>query len=55
MFHVLLVMYRRLALTEEAEMRAQFGEAFERYVQLTPRFIPRMGNAQPTADSVSKR
>ena len=55
MFPVLLVMYGRLALTEEAEMRAQFGEAFERYAQHTPRFIPRMGKAQPTADSVSKR
>ncbi|ABM39792.1 methyltransferase family protein [Polaromonas naphthalenivorans] len=55
MFPVLLVMYGRLALTEEAEMRAQFGEAFERYAQRTPRFIPRMGKAEPTADSVSKR
>ena len=55
MFPVLLVMYGRLALTEEAEMRAQFGEAFERYAQHTPRFIPRMSKALPTADSVSKR
>ncbi|MBH2018782.1 methyltransferase family protein [Polaromonas sp.] len=55
MFPILLVMYGRLALTEEAEMRAQFGEAFERYARRTPRFIPRIGKAQPTADSVSKR
>jgi len=55
MFPVLLVMYGRLALTEEADMRAQFGQAFERYAQRTPRFIPRMGKAEPTADSVSKR
>ena len=55
MFPILLVMYGRLALTEETEMRAQFGEAFERYARRTPRFIPRMGKARPTADSVSKR
>ncbi|SFC25432.1 Protein-S-isoprenylcysteine O-methyltransferase Ste14 [Polaromonas sp. OV174] len=55
MFPVLLVMYGRLALTEEAEMRAQFGEVFERYARRTPRFIPRMGKAQPTADSMSKK
>ena len=55
MFPVLLVMYGRLALTEEADMRAQFGDAFKCYAQRTPRFIPRMGKVQPTADSVSKR
>jgi protein-S-isoprenylcysteine O-methyltransferase Ste14 len=40
MFPILLVMYGRLAVTEETEMRAQFGEAFDRYAQRTPRFIP---------------
>lgn len=43
MFPILLVMYARLAVTEEAEMRVQFGEAFERYAQHTPRFFPRLG------------
>lgn len=43
MFPILLVMYGRLALNEEAEMRAQFGEEFDRYAQRTPRFFPRMG------------
>ena len=42
MFPVLLVMYGRLALTEEAEMRALFGQAYERYASVTPRFIPRL-------------
>ena len=42
MFPILLVMYGRLAIKEEVEMRAQFGEGFERYVQRTPRFFPRM-------------
>ena len=45
MFPVLLLMYGRLAVTEEAEMRARFGEAYERYAQQTPRFIPRMGQS----------
>lgn len=41
MFPILLVMYGRLAITEEAEMRVQFGEEFEQYARRTPRFIPR--------------
>lgn len=40
MFPVLLVMYGRLAVTEEAEMQAQFGAAFDAYAGRTPRFFP---------------
>lgn len=40
MFPVLLLMYGRLAITEEAEMRAQFGPEFERYAERTPKFLP---------------
>ena len=40
MFPVLLVMYGRLAVTEEAEMRKQFGADFESYAERTPRFLP---------------
>lgn len=40
MFPILLLMYGRLAVTEEAEMRKQFGEEYERYIQHTPRFFP---------------
>ena len=40
MFPVLLVMYGRLAITEEREMRQQFGAAFDAYAARTPRFIP---------------
>ena len=40
MFPILLVMYGRLAVTEEAEMQAQFGAAFESYANQTPRFFP---------------
>ncbi len=43
MFPVLLVMYGRLAVTEEADMRKQFGAAFDTYAQHTPRFFPHFG------------
>ena len=49
MFPVLLVMYGRLSVTEEAEMRARFGGEYERYAARTPRFIPCIGHAQGTA------
>lgn len=41
MFPLLLVMYAKLSMTEEAEMRRQFGETYEDYARRTPRFIPR--------------
>ena len=37
---VLVVMYGYLAVREEAEMRAQFGNEYERYAARTPRFVP---------------
>ena len=45
MFPILLVMYGRLAITEEAEMRQRFGAEFEAFAARTPRFLPswRMG------------
>ncbi len=43
MFPVLLVMYGRLAVTEDAEMRAQFGAAYDAYAGRTPRFFPHLG------------
>ena len=46
MFPILLVMYARLAVTEEAEMRKQFGADYDAYAARTPRFIPSLsGNA----------
>ncbi|MDP2357021.1 MAG: isoprenylcysteine carboxylmethyltransferase family protein [Beijerinckiaceae bacterium] len=41
MLPVLLVMYWRLAKHEEREVEAQFGEAYRRYAQQVPAFIPR--------------
>ncbi|MEO5672813.1 MAG: isoprenylcysteine carboxylmethyltransferase family protein [Ramlibacter sp.] len=40
MFPILLLMYGRLAVTEEREMRQQFGAAFDAYAARTPRFLP---------------
>ena len=40
MFPVLLVMYARLAVTEEAEMHRRFDAAFDTYAARTPRFFP---------------
>jgi len=49
MFPILLVMYGRLAVTEEAEMRTQFGADFDAYASRTPRFLPslRKSNVSP--------
>lgn len=43
MFPVLVLMYVRLALAEERESAAAFGEAWQRYAAVTPRFVPRPG------------
>lgn len=48
MFPILLVMYGRLAVKEEAEMRAQFGPEFDNYAARTPRFFP-VFNQPPSA------
>ena len=40
MFPILLLMYARLAITEEAEMRKTFGAEFDAYAARTPRFLP---------------
>ena len=40
MFPVLVGMYILLAREEEAEARAQFGEAYDHYVTMTPACIP---------------
>jgi protein-S-isoprenylcysteine O-methyltransferase Ste14 len=42
MFPILLVAYVRLAVTEEREVRAEFGPEFDAYAAATPRFIPRL-------------
>ena len=44
MFPVLIWMYVRLARSEEAEVRREFGEAYERYAEHVPAFVPRFGS-----------
>ena len=45
MFPILILMYRRLAVTEETEMRSQFGPVFDSYAKRTPRFFPHINQA----------
>ena len=49
MFPILLLMYGRLAVTEEREMRQQFGAAFDAYAARTPRFLPSLSRPSATA------
>jgi len=42
MFPILLVVYRRLAMAEERDVRATFGDRWDAYAALTPRFIPHL-------------
>jgi methanethiol S-methyltransferase len=49
MFPILVLMYARLAISEERDMRRQFGEAYARYAASTPRFIPRFGTHEKSA------
>jgi methanethiol S-methyltransferase len=46
MFPVLLIMYWRLAVSEEREVEAEYGDAYRRYAARVPRFIPRFGQTQ---------
>ncbi|CAG9184012.1 methyltransferase family protein [Cupriavidus pinatubonensis] len=46
MFPVLVVMYVRLAITEEKWAKREFGEEWVGYASRTPRFIPRLDNKQ---------
>ena len=51
MFPVLTLMYVRLALAEERQAGAEFGDDYRRWASVTPRFVPRFfgrnWNAQP--------
>ncbi|AWZ01284.1 phospholipid methyltransferase [Rhodobiaceae bacterium] len=48
MFPVLLVMYWRLALSEEAEVEAEMGDVYRQYADRVPRFIPSTASFQNT-------
>jgi protein-S-isoprenylcysteine O-methyltransferase Ste14 len=47
MFPVLVGVYRRLAVSEERSVRAEFPGTWDAYAAVTPRFIPRSRPAQP--------
>jgi protein-S-isoprenylcysteine O-methyltransferase Ste14 len=56
MFPVLVVMYVRLAHTEERYALAEFGSEYERYKRETPAFVPRLGRCEAGAgDNLSVR
>ncbi|HJQ57748.1 MAG TPA: isoprenylcysteine carboxylmethyltransferase family protein [Vineibacter sp.] len=44
MFPVLVIMYVYLARQEERDVLRQFGEAYRRYMERIPAFVPRLGN-----------
>jgi len=52
MFPILVFMYVRLALREEREVLAAFGDEYRRYMTRTPRFVPRLaGGSGRRADA----
>jgi protein-S-isoprenylcysteine O-methyltransferase Ste14 len=50
MFPVLVVMYVRLARSEEREALATFGEAYARYMAEVPGWLPRLGGSRGAHD-----
>jgi protein-S-isoprenylcysteine O-methyltransferase Ste14 len=42
MFPLLVIMYVRLARTEEEAVRSEFGEVYGDYMRTTPGFIPKL-------------
>lgn len=42
MFPILALAYRRLARSEERDVRPEFGVDYDAYAAATPRFIPRL-------------
>lgn len=48
MFPVLVLVYARLAKSEEQDMVAAFGEEYEAYRRRTPAFIPKFGRKSVT-------
>ncbi|NIO76571.1 MAG: isoprenylcysteine carboxylmethyltransferase family protein [Armatimonadetes bacterium] len=48
MFPILVVVYVRLARSEEREVRAKFGPEYDRYAAITPSFIPRWHRERQT-------
>ena len=47
MFPILVLVYRRLAISEERETQARFGSDWDAYASATPRFFPRRHRVPP--------
>lgn len=52
MFPVLVFMYARLAIREEADMLAQFDGEYRRYRDAVPAFIPKLLSNHPRKEVV---
>ena len=46
MFPILVVVYRQLAIREERDIAAAFGEEWDSYAATTPRLIPRLNRSR---------
>ncbi len=55
MFPVLVLMYVRLAISEERDSEAAFGPAWQRYAAVTPRFIPRLSRDEKSVSDPQGR
>ena len=54
MFPILVTVYVRLAYREEAEVRADFGTAWDQYAEHTPAFFPRFGHSDAGSTTTEK-
>jgi protein-S-isoprenylcysteine O-methyltransferase Ste14 len=55
MFPILVAVYRRLAIREERDVAAAFGEQWDAYAAGTPRFLPRLNRADHGVSTHRKR
>jgi len=54
MFPILVWTYIRLALREEREVLAEFGEQYVRYAENTPRFFPRLQGGRGSSAAANR-
>lgn len=55
MFPVLVVFYRRLAVSEEKDVRERFGSDWIKYAASTPRFLPKRNASRMTSPGLLRR
>jgi protein-S-isoprenylcysteine O-methyltransferase Ste14 len=48
MFPILTITYIRLGIREEADVEAEFGDAYRKWAAVTPRFFPHLSKPQTT-------